>query len=382
MTIYLYLLVLFLNLIFAFRKKSSKLLTLITLIAILLFMGGAGPGYTFLSDYDNYQRSYENIACSGLFDSSQVGYTILMKAGNLLGLDFFAFRIIVTGICLLVIYQVIKRYSYNSNYILLLYMIYPMIIDSEHFRNFIAITVLLVAIRFLEKNLLKNKIKYLLLILIASTIHISFIFYIPLVFVNVNHKNKLIKGLAIGVGLLTVVAFLNNNQVPFVQSVINFIDNEKVQRYLGATTNFGFLIPVVLHLTSIILVFWSRRIIIRKDTNTMEEIGGKLYCNKKKRIKDIEFGNLVFWINILGVIFFPLYIMNIQFYRLSRNFLILNFIVYSIASNKIKRGSVYKLIFNSTVITSVFLWLVIDLVVRIAPERLLIPFFFQHLFLN
>jgi hypothetical protein len=261
---------------------------------------------------------------------------------------------------------------------------YPMIIDSEHFCNFIAMTILLFSVRFLERNLFMDKIKFLTLILIAASIHTAFIFYVPLILVNTNNKNKLVKGIAISTVFLTIVTFLNNNQVPFLHLLINFFDEERVRRYLSSRTNFGFLIPVVLHLISIIIVAWSRKIVIRKNLKT-NMIGESNYCiNEKKKIRvtDIEIINLIFWINIIGILFFPLFMMSLTFYRLARNLLILNFIVYSIASSKLKRGSVYKFIFNSMVIVSVFVWLISDLVITTSPERVLIPFFTQNLFFN
>ncbi|MDK2934961.1 MAG: hypothetical protein PWP27_2771 [Clostridiales bacterium] len=388
MTLYLYIFMLFINSLFAFRKRHSKLLTIITLITILLFIGGAGPeyhSYNHSRDYINYEISYNNADFTGFFERPEIGYTLLMKVGNLINLDFFSFRMVITAICLLLIYQmVIKRYVYNSNYILLMYMMYPMIIDSEHFRNFIAMTVFLFSIRFLEKNLLKDKIKFLVLALIATSIHTAFIFYTPLIFVNVNDKNRLVKGIAIGTIFLTIVAFLNNNQVPFLQLILKFFDDEKVIRYLNSKTNFGFLIPVVLHLISIIIVAWSRKIVIRKNLKA-NMIDKSNYCikdKKKIRVTDVEIINLIFWINIIGILFFPLFMMSITFYRLAKNLLILNFIVYSIASSKLKRGSVYKLIFNFMVIVSVIVWLISDLIITTSPERVLIPFFTQNLFFN
>ena len=308
-----------------------------------------------------------------------------MKAGNLFGLDFFTFRMLITGVCLLIIYKsIIKRYSHNSNYVILLYMIYQMIIDSEHFRNFISMTILLVAIRFLEKNLYKDKIKFLILVLIASSIHTAFILYTPLVFANTKSKNRLIKGIAIGTIFFTIIIFLNNNRIPFLQLIINIIDDQKIIGYLSSKTNLGFLIPVVLHLTSVVLVWWSRRIITVKDSNTsiIVDLKDNGYSEGVRKIKDIELGNLIFWINIIMIIFFPLYMLSVTFYRLGRNVLLLNFSIYSIASNKIGRKNAYKGIFDFAVICSAVLWLIMDLIVKTSPETVLIPFFTRNLFFN
>ncbi|GIN58833.1 hypothetical protein J8TS2_31520 [Lederbergia ruris] len=378
MTLFVYLLILFLNLIFAFRNKGSKILTIITIIVIILLVGNAGPGYTFWSDYDNYLRHYGEISITGLFDNLQVLYTALMKAGTLFKLDFFTFRVILTGICFIIIYKVvIQRYSCNSNYVFLLYIMYPMIIDSEQFRNFIAMTILLVAIIFLEKDSFKGKLKFLILVFVATAVHTSFIFYAILIFVNTKHKNKLIKTIAVLTIFFSIVIVLNNNQIPFIQQIINLVDVEKAEKYLSTSTDIGFLIPVLLQITNLLLLNWARKIIARKSNSTE---GHELI--NESGYRDLNFSNLIFWINVLSTVFIPLFIMNVHFYRLIRNLLILNFIIYGIASNKINKGSPYKFAFNTTVIGSVALWLIMDLVVKTPSERLLIPFFTENLFLN
>jgi hypothetical protein len=348
---------------------------------IILLVSGAGPNYLVNRDYLNYKIRYDNISQAGLFYDPQIGFTLLMKLGNLLNLDFFIFRMIVIGICLILLYGlVIKRYSYNYNYVLLLYLLYPMIIDSEHFRNFIAMTILLIAIKFLEKRNFKNSLKFLMLIFISASFHTVFLAYVFLLLLNVKNRKLLIRMVVSATIVLTIITIINNNNIPFLDSLISILEYEKLVRYLSSKTNLGYLMPILLHVINIFLLFWSKRILLRK-----KDVPKSMTYIKSKELNkgyydETSFVDLIMWINIVGIIFFPLFIMNLQFYRLIRNLLILNYIVYSIISYKLKPKSLYKFIYNFSIIISVGLWIVFDLIIKTIPERVLIPFFTQNYF--
>ena len=386
MAIAIYFFVIFLNLIFAFRNKQSKIVVILSLLAIIMFIGGAGPEYSYFNhsrDYLNYQFNYERVESIGITDNPQMGFTLLMKLGNLLNLDFFKFRLIVITVCLILLYKlVIKRYSYNSNFIILMYMLYPMIIDSEHLRNFIAMTIFLISIRFLEKKSFVNNVKFLIMILLATSFHIAFFLYVFLVFAHTKDRNRLAKVIAILTVVLTTITILNNNQMLFVGLLLNIVEDDKVIGYLTSRTNLGFLIPIVLHCSSIILVYWAKKILDRKNLTNQDNSKKNLELLDCSLSKKVKLANLVFWLNILGITYFPLFIMNIQFYRLVRNFLILNFIIYSFASQSLRKGTLYRFIFNLSIVGILMLWLVMDLVITTSAERVLIPFFTENYFFN
>lgn len=384
MTIWIYLFTIFSNAVFAFRKKQSKVIVLFTLAVICMLMAGAGPeyvSYTGTLDYENYQRAYESLNQNNQFADYEIGFIVLMKIGNLFHLSFFFFRLIVIAVCLILIYKlVLKRYAYNSNYVLMMYMVYPMIIDSEHMRNFIALTILLIATRFLENKNMNNNVKFIAMIFLAGSFHAAFFIYLVLVFVNSKNKNRLLKTIVLTSIVLTLITIVNHNQIPFLSLVDSLFEEERTLGYLSSKTKLGYLIPIFLQITSIILVYWSKEIIAKKNGDQNAEL--KLFNKQKERtqLNDVEIANLIFWINIVGVIYFPLFIMNLQFYRLVRNFLLLNIIVYSIASYKFKKGSAYKFGFNLIIIGSLSLWLFMTLTIITKVERVLIPFFTQNVF--
>lgn len=384
MTIFIYVFTLFMNAVFAFRKKQSNFLAVFTLVVICLLMSGAGPEYISYSDtldYENYQRAYERINQNNYSVDYEIGFVLLMKIGNLLHLNFFIFRLIVIAVCLTLIYKkVIRRYAYNSNYVLMLYMIFPMIIDSEQWRNFIALTILLIAVRFLENKNAKNNIKFIAMIFLAASFHIVSLLYLFLIFVNSKNKNDLIKIIVLFASIVTVFIIINHNQVPFLGVMNSLFEDERTLNYLGARTKLGYLIPIFLQLISIMLVYLSKVIVIRKN----EIPGLKLITNKNLKIhtplNDVEVVNLIFWINVIAIIYFPLFTMSIQFYRLIRNFLLLNIIAYSLASYKLRPGSANKFGFNLLVIGNLLLWLYMNLTIIAKVDRVLIPFFTQNVF--
>ncbi|WP_368646148.1 EpsG family protein [Alkalibacterium putridalgicola] len=381
MTLLLYLTVVLTNGYYALKKRSNQILVVLTLLFIFFIMSGAGPFYSFQADYDNYYRNYYSVLDRGLLHGNQVGYAILITIGNFLGIPFPLFRLIVIAACIGLLYKyVIKRYQVNVNYILVLYMLYAIIIDSEQYRNWIALTVLLSGLHFLETSLWKDKLKFFLVWLISISFHYSFVFYAPLLLVNGKQHNKWIKRLVIAALMLSLIILLNGNEIPFQQLIIDAVNNEDIETYLTTRTNFGFLIPTIMHGSSVFLAFWSRKIIHNKyygrELNALPN--DPEFFEERTIRRELTVSNIIFWINVSMLMIFPLYLVNVQFYRLMRSLLLITYVVCAKASQHIIRRTP-NILFNAMVLGSVFVWLFLDLVHRIAPGRLLIPFFFENL---
>lgn len=381
MTLLLYITVILTNGYYALKKRSNQILVVLTLLFIFFLISGAGPFYSFQADYDNYYRNYYFVMDRGLLHGNQFGYALLITIGNYFSIPFPLFRLFIIAICIALLYKyVIKRYQVNVNYILVLYMLYAIIIDSEQYRNWIALTILLSGLHFLETSLWKDKIKFGIVWLISISFHYSFIFYAPLLFVNGKKHNKWITRLVSVSLLLSLIIILNNNEIPFQQQIIDAVNNEDIETYLTTRTNFGFLIPTIMHGSSVFLAFWSKKIIQNKyysrGLNILpNELG---YTEELKINRELSIANIVFWVNVSMLMIFPLYLVNVQFYRLMRSLLLITYVICAKASQHIIRRTP-NILFYLTVLSSVFMWLFLDLIHRIAPERLLIPFFFENI---
>lgn len=381
MTGFLYISILLNNIYFASKRKSNQILTIITLAFLFIVISSAGPFYSFHADYHNYYSNYYSVLERGILSNNQLGYSFIMIIGNLLGIPFDVFRVIVIAACLGILYKyVINRYKVNTNYVLGFYMIYAVIMDSEQFRNWIALTILLSGLRFLESSLWKDRLKFIFIWLISISFHYSFALYAPLLFVNGNKDNKLIKRLVTLVLMLSLAIILNGNQIPFQGLITSIGGGRIIESYLTTQTNLGFLIPSIMHGTSIILAYIARKIIYTKnelrDLNVLPN--DVRYEEVMSFTRERQLANVIYWINISMLMVFPFYIINVQFYRLMRSLLLLTYLICGIASRYILRRKNYW-IFNLIVLGSAFIWLYLDLIHRISPTRLLIPFFLENL---
>lgn len=381
MTFLLYFIVLINNWYFAIKRRSNQIWTVVTIAFFFLIMSGAGPFYSFQADYHNYYRNYYTVIDRGILHNNQVGYSLIMIIGNVLGIPFDIFRLLVIGGCFWLIYRnVIKRYQVNANYILSLYMMYAIIMDSEQFRNWIALTILLSGIRFLESSVCVDRLKFIAIWIVSISFHYSFVLFAPLILVNGNNHNKWIKRLVITSLLFSIVIILNGNQIPFQSLIADYTGSRIIEDYFTTQTNFGFLIPAITHSSSVFLAYWSRKIIHAQhfgiDLNTQPNDPDYLKVKRTKR--ELTISNVIYWVNVSMLIVFPLYIINVQFYRLMRSLVLITYVICAKASYYIIRRSP-NILFNLMVISTVLGWLFLDLVHRIAPTRLLIPFFLENI---
>jgi len=289
-------------------------------------------------DYDNYVRGF-SWAQGALRFNSEVGTQLLYKLFILLGLEYRHFLIFISLVGLLLINASIKTYTNNVAFVLSLYLIFPFIIDVVQSRGFLSMSIILYASRYIIEERKRGTLKYLILILLASSIHYSAIFYITLLLI----KRKNISSLTILASALTiaglVVAF--TNLIP--KLLLVFVPFEKVSHYLDNRLNWGILIAAVVYASNFILVYYSYQKVksIQEQTNSgdiSQEAG-------------FRFVEAVYKINILLLLLFVLYVFNMVFFRLYRNILILNYISYSICLTHIKPKSKEKYLFGIVIIT-------------------------------
>ena len=136
------------------------------------------------------------------------------------------------------------------------------------------------------------------MILLATSFHTAFFLYVFLVFAHTKDRNRLAKVIAILTVVLTTITILNNNQMPFVGLLLNIVEDDKVIGYLTSRTNLGFLIPIVLHCSSIILVYWAKKILDRKNLTNQDNSKKNLELLDCSLSKKVKLANLVFWLNI------------------------------------------------------------------------------------
>lgn len=145
------------NIVIGFFKRKSAFLFSVTLVLIFILMAFNydGPDINaYMNAYNEWFDSNGNVIFDGFMEP---GYQFLMIIGRKIGLSFFAFRTILTIVCLFLFINIIKYYKANGNLVIGFYMLYLFFFDAIQIRNFIAQLIILFAIRFIfDKSLLST----------------------------------------------------------------------------------------------------------------------------------------------------------------------------------------------------------------------------------
>lgn len=346
------------------KSKINKLVYIFSFIVTFLLLDGHRNTSGYSNDLFYNEVEFNNII-NGVSSNYELGYIFLNRLGGMVTQDFYVFRRIVNGIFLFLSFWSIKKWTPNPHYVIAFYSSYLNILNSVQLRNFLASVIFQIGLFILLYSNYKNKkVIYSCALIVASTIHSSYIIYFILLLDGMSIKSRREKIIASLTAGFCIIVFFNNNRIPGLEQVLKLIGSEKASIYLSQTTKLGFLYPFVLHITSIILIRYALKLAIKYNNN------------------DIEIIDAIYKLNLLEVLFFPLYMVQLTFYRLARNMLIINYGVYS--EIRISKGihiSRRKLFILMSWI-SVILWIIIDLYITTPSEALINPFFKENIYFN
>lgn len=259
MLVYLFpLFVLYVGLIFF---RTSELYYKICIIYLMLFLCF---GYMCGSDWRNYEMIYDELDTVNLpiyLVIMEPGYVFLTYFFKVLGFDFWIYTILIKCILFLVSINVINKYCDKGfRYFALMFYVtwfaYYLYIDAP-FRNSIAACIFLASLPLLLKRKL---ILYLLVSLVAFSIHTTAIIMIPLYFCY-NIKLSLTK--CILIYIIVTILFLNQQLLLSVLSTIfswHPIISRKLVSYAGTTSKILSL-GYVYHLFFLVLFLYSKKFI-------------------------------------------------------------------------------------------------------------------------
>ncbi|MEE1101490.1 MAG: EpsG family protein [Agathobacter sp.] len=313
----LYTVVLIANIISLFSKKGRRIVgicSLIVLSMVVLTMQNDAL------DLFNYKRRYENIY------SSEIGiqplYYLLQVFFRNINVDFDGFRISCFLVCMIGIYLILNNITDSFNTFAIVYMMYFFFLDGEQIRNFMASCILIVAFYYLlgeEKHNVRN---FIICIVIATLIHTVFIVYFSFIIVRFKFDlNKIILRVTPLIAILVWIIFRYFNVFSKLLLIIN---DERAISYATSKTNFGWVIPTILYL----LAYFLLKKLNSEYANRHESVNvikrfRFIGTSKIKRLpKDINCSqilSLLYDVNKIGLMFLPLMLGTLTFYRVSKN---------------------------------------------------------------
>lgn len=181
-------------------KRDSRFLSCVLLFYIWCLIGLN----TYTPDYASYEAVF-NGTYYGL--NMNVGFEFCCTLFRTMGFTYQQFRMIWALIYIALLANFVLRNTKSPNFVFSMMLICPVLLDVSGIRSGAAYLLALNFSMLLKKPTFKNRCLFVVGTLIASTIHITAVFY--LIFLLINRKLKKIHSLAIvgGVGVITIFIY-------------------------------------------------------------------------------------------------------------------------------------------------------------------------------
>jgi len=319
------------NFISALLKGKGSILKILLLTFMWVLFWGSNDN----ADYLNYKQLYDYISYTGAgFSTSQFGFVQIMKFATKLGLQYHHFLMIISLIGIYMITETVKKYTDKPHLVYTLYFIHPFLLDIVQVKHFLAMAIIVYCFRYLEQDGNKNNIKFIAGILIATSIHLISIIFLPLLFIKKMSIRKLV--LLVASILIVGIPIAYSDVLQFI--ALNILGIQRIETYFLNRARFGFFIQFFIQGTIFLMVLLSRKILTKRRE-----------CNK--------FIDLIYRTNLYLIVLFPLYIINGTFERGFRMIMILNYILISkLFSTSKKREKIVILVFIFIFAFSLFMY--------------------------
>lgn len=288
------------------KPTINDLFCLVFLVALIVLAGGN----TQNPDLWNYERVY-----STLSELNVEGFTYYFISNLFIkfGIQFPIFRLILYTVGLVVLHSINKKLTRKSSLFYVLYFVSLVMIDTTQTFNFLGMIFLILGIVELiidDKNCNKN---FLICMIIAVGFHFVFILYIPFAyFYKVSDKKLMMKIMGCFIFLAFIFSVVSDvtGLTILISKVLNQFDTiTSLDVYLSSRTRFGHFLPIVMHLMLTLLSYYYYRITVLSQDEILRE--------------QVVIQKIALMLNLYGIMFFPLFRIQLTFARLTRNIVLI-----------------------------------------------------------
>lgn len=226
------------------KPFSKPFIGLVILIAALIVACRVSVG----TDWETYVTFYySGINLSSPIGTMEPGFTLIRFICYHLGLTHAVFFLVVSLISLIIYYEVSRMLGIR--YFMTVLFVYVSIFFSNHqfslVRHGLAVSIIWLAIAFLING---KVIKALITVIIASSIHMMAVFYIPFIFLLNKQLSKKNVFIMIAFSFICIFAQLSQKII----SSFSFLYN--IDRVIGYLTSSNFVVDRGLSLGSLFLI--------------------------------------------------------------------------------------------------------------------------------
>lgn len=332
------------NFLACFRKRQSLFILLLTLCVILLLWVGNTEGPDIANYHIHFATSGERIFKYGFY---QILYNYPIYLFREWGFSFYQYRFWATLVSWILILGALNKLKTNIHLVLFAYLFVGFFMEGIQMRNFFALPFLLLGIVILVKKIPFWRIWFLVMVGLAASIHSSFIVYVIFALIPTNGKiqNKILWLYALGaLGTITFFLLFRNQLQVLINLLISF-DEVRGLHYTQKSTRLGILVPVFLQAFAIFIITFIKVKLIS-------------YTNKKEldeEIKqDIQTVSTILWIDVFATYLISFCILEITFYRLIRNLLLVNWLAIGIGSKYLRKNICFWLFATGYLVAWIF----------------------------
>lgn len=291
----------------------SKILFVISFLFAWLLIAGNYDN----ADYNQYLIRYER----GMEVIVDFGFSALCTLFSDLGYDYQTFKAIVSFFCLLLVYSSISKLCKTPSKGAAFFLIFPFIVDITQFRNFVSYSFVFFAVPYLFKDGFKNTIKYVIIVLAASTIHTTSLFYLLFILTRYRLKKWHVFALIVGV-FIAKEAIKLYMALAFETDKLDFFDKPSIAGALFSS------FIIILNCYVVWFVFKKRKNIPSRGSDLPS-----MFCSETTWL----------YCNLLLLVVIPFLFDNGNYIRIFRNVVLLNMIfIYN--SPYLKRELKFSLI--------------------------------------
>lgn len=207
----------------SFFFKKSKIISVLIFSLMWILFGWN----TKNADTAMYEGMY-NIPLSKInFLKYEGGYDLLMYCGKYLGFNYQLFHIIIAGIVLLLFLRFFLIFSNVTAFSSICFFWFFFPLQFVIFRNFIALAIVLQGLIAVFKNEKHNKLIFVFFVLLASTIHVSSLFYFIFLLAFQKDEIKILR-VFIWVSVLLLMTIAIH---PYINSILYLFPKNKLEFY-------------------------------------------------------------------------------------------------------------------------------------------------------
>lgn len=313
-----------------FKKvKFVTILQMIFVSTMIALNNGNADQKNYIDLYNQLSSNFQNVFSenSNIGGNGNFGFNFILYLSSFFKQYNWSI-FFISIITMVIFYKGMTFYTSNTSTIMSLYLLSPFVIDTVQLKNFIAAIVWVYFSRYLflaingkisEKN--KNIIKYLIGVIITSSIHFVFSFtilYILIAFVNEKNIKKFIGSLAFTLVILSLV-------LQKITSIINVLASTGFPIFVAISSKFRdygdnfaegdfqmrIYIVIIIYILMFICLFYL------------------MVAYRKNNIDNYSLLYFVLGITVISILILPLMRYSSDIYRVQRNLLVLYYILFS-----------------------------------------------------